>query len=119
MDKAAIGLSLFCTVHCLLAPIAIILLPALSALSIGDEQFHRLLLLAVFPISFIALAQGCRRHRNIHVALAGILGLAILACAAFFGHDIAGESGEKIATLIGTAVIALAHFKNRTLCLKV
>ena len=40
IDKVAIGLSLICTVHCLLLPVAFVLLPALAANTFGGERFH-------------------------------------------------------------------------------
>lgn len=116
MDKAAIGLSLICTVHCLLLPIALTMLPALGASIAGDENFHLLLLLAVIPTSLIALTLGCRKHGHGHVVLTGLLGLIILTLTAFLGHDLLGDSGEKVASVLGAGTIALTHIRNYRLC---
>jgi hypothetical protein len=36
--------------------------------------------------------------------------------AVFFGHDIAGESGEKILTLLGAILVVIAHWGNFRRC---
>ena len=115
IDKAAIGLSLICAVHCLLLPVALVMLPALAASTFGDERFHQSLLIVVLPTSLIALTMGCRQHQNTSVIAMGLPGLIVLTLAAFFGHDL-GENGEKIASLLGASLIALAHLRNHTLC---
>jgi hypothetical protein len=116
IDKVAIGLSTVCTVHCLLLPIILVMLPALSTNIFGDEVFHQWLLIAVIPTSLIALTMGCRQHKNLSVMIFGLLGLAILIPSAFLGHDLLGEAGEKIASVLGAAFIALGHIRNSSLC---
>lgn len=115
-DKAAIGLSLVCAVHCLLLPVALVILPTLAASTFSDERFHQWMLMTVLPTSLLALTMGCQRHRNMSVMAMGLPGLAILTLAAFLGHDWLGESGEKIASLLGASLIALGHFRNHKLC---
>lgn len=116
IDKAAIGLSLVCAIHCLLLPVAVVMLPAMAAATFGDERFHQWMLLAVLPTSLFALTMGCRRHRNMGVLAIGLPGLAILSLAAFFGHDLLGETGEKVASLAAALLIALGHVRNHALC---
>lgn len=118
IDKTAIGLSLVCSVHCLLLPVAMATLPALTASSLEDEWFHRALLVAVLPTSMIALTMGCRKHRHWRVAVLGLAGLVVLTATAYFGHEVLGETGEKLATLSAAALIAFGHFKNHALCRK-
>jgi len=116
LDRVAVGMSLLCAVHCVLLPFALVALPALSATLLGDEAFHRLLLIGVLPTSVISLSMGCRKHGSWRTMLTGFFGLAILVAAAFFGHDLVGETGEKVATVLGASVIALSHFQNLRLC---
>mgnify|MGYP003718433857 FL=1 len=116
LDKAAISLSFFCAVHCLLLPIAVVALPALAATTFGDERFHQWMLYMVLPTSLIALTMGCRQHGNFSVLATGLPGLIILTVAAFFGHDLFGEQGEKLASVLGAALIALGHIQNHKLC---
>ena len=118
MDRAAIGLSMLCAVHCALMPVALTLLPAAASTPLAGEDFHRMMLLGIVPLSVVALLTGCRRHKSPYVAALGLGGLGILLIAAFAGHHLMGEAGEKIATLVGAATISLGHIQNQRLCRK-
>ena len=115
-DKLAIALSLVCVVHCLILPIALIAVPALSGLmALSDEAFHQWMLYAVLPISVFALFIGYLHHRHIHVITIGAVGLVLLIAAVFIGHDVLGEVGEVLLTIIGSILIAIGHFRNHRL----
>lgn len=116
MDKTAIGFSVACALHCLLLPVTIILLPTFTANILANEYFHQMMLWVVLPTSLLALFMGCRKHRNMSVLALGLPGLIILSLAAFIGHDLLGETGEKVASVLGAFLIALGHLKNHRLC---
>jgi EamA domain-containing membrane protein RarD len=116
IDKMAIGLSMICTVHCLMLPTALVILPTLSASIVGTESFHQWLLIAVIPASVFALWMGCKSHKKISVVTTGLLGLVILTLAAFFGYDLFGELGESMASLFGALLIISSHLRNYALC---
>jgi len=115
-DRAAISLSLICSIHCLLLPAALVLVPTLASLPMGEEAFHKWMLLAVIPVSIAALAMGCKKHKRYQLFSYGLSGVAILVFAALFGHDVLGEAGEKISTVVGSLVIVYGHFLNHKLC---
>jgi len=115
-DKGAITLSLVCAAHCLVLPVLTVMTPSIMGYFVTDESFHRWLAFVVIPFSFIALTMGCKRHKSHAVAIFGVFGLLLLLFAAAFGHDVLGETGEKVATLIGAGCIALAHCQNYRLC---
>lgn len=116
LDQIAIGISALCALHCLLAPLALVLVPTLAAAPLADENFHRALVLLVVPASAVALSLGCRRHKDWFVLLAGFGGMAGLVAAAIFGHEVLGESGERIATVVMTILLAAGHVRNFRLC---
>ncbi len=116
LDKVAIALSIACAVHCLMLPVALVVLPALAVSGFGDEHLHQWMLLVVLPASLIALTMGCRNHRRWSVFALTLPGLALLTFAALFGHALLGESWEKIASLLGSLLISLGHFRNYSLC---
>ena len=116
LDNIAIGFSVVCALHCLLLPIAVIFLPAISATFLGSEDFHKTLLYFVIPSSIIALSLGCKMHGKYNVYLYGIFGIGTLLIGSIFGHDYFGENGEIIFTLIGAGIISLGHLKNQKLC---
>lgn len=115
-DKTAISLSLLCSIHCLLLPVALVIIPTLASLPMGEEAFHKWMLLGVIPVSIFALTMGCKKHKRYQLLSYGLSGIGILIFAAFFGHDILGETGEKISTVIGSLVIVYGHFMNHKLC---
>ncbi|MBW4675876.1 MAG: MerC domain-containing protein [Desmonostoc geniculatum HA4340-LM1] len=111
MDKTAIALSTACAIHCLSLPLVVVMLPALATTS-GSESFHCLLLWFVFPISMLALIQGCRCHQDRIVLSFGILGLALMIATVIFGHDVLGEEYERLATVLGATSLAFGHIRN-------
>ncbi|MEO1610503.1 MAG: MerC domain-containing protein [Pseudomonadota bacterium] len=119
LDKLTIATSAICAIHCLFLPILIVVFPALGATIFGQETFHALLLWFIIPSSIVALTLGCRAHRYPNVAVLGATGLAILIFTAILGHDLIGESGERIATLLGSFAIAAGHLGNYMLCQRI
>lgn len=116
LDKSSISLSIACAVHCLALPVITVMSPALIGSAFADESFHRWLAFVVLPLSLVALFMGCRKHKHTGIVLLGLTGLVVLVLTALFGHDFLGEAGEKVATVLGAAMIALAHFRNYRLC---
>ena len=116
IDKAARALSLLCVAHCLLTPIAIIILPALGATFLDDERFHYALLLLVLPTSIFSLGLGCSKHGQREILLFGLFGLFLMSLILVLGEDILGELGEKVSTIIGASIIAVAHVRNFRAC---
>ena len=88
----------------------------MGATLLGAEKFHEVLLWAVVPITAISLSIGCKKHKGVTTALLGVVGLAILIVTAMLGHDGLSETSERILTLIGATIIAVAHIRNYQLC---
>ena len=115
-DKSAIVLSFLCALHCLLLPAAIVLYPSTLGFLPGDESVHFALLFVVIPISAYALIKGGKVHKSRKVFITGISGLLVLVAAVVLGHDIVGEIGEKILTVLGSMIVIIAHIKNHLIC---
>ena len=116
MDKAAIGLSMLCIAHCLLTPIAIVMLPTLGATFLDDERFHYALLFLVIPTSIFSLALGCRKHGRREILLFGLVGISIMSLILIIGEDVLGELGESMLTILGALIVAFAHVRNFRAC---
>lgn len=114
-DKFSISLSVLCALHCLFAPVLMVVLPSVLSTWIVDENFHLGLVMIVIPVSLMAFFVGCKKHKGYSVLAAGVAGMAFLVSALLFGHEF-GESGEKVLTLIGAAILALAHALNYRRC---
>ena len=115
-DKASITLSLACMIHCLLMPSFLVLTSGFFALSIDNELIHKAFLIIVLPVSLYALITGYRNHRILSYFYIGTSGLWILIFAVFFGDGIFGELAEKSLTLLGSIIVASAHYKNYKAC---
>ena len=115
-DKSAIVLSFLCALHCLLLPAAIVLYPSTLGFLPGDESVHFALLFVVIPISAYALVKGGKVHKSRKVFITGISGLLVLVAAVVLGHDILGEIGEKILTVLGSIIVIIAHVQNHLIC---
>ena len=93
-------------------PVALTLLPVIATLPLGDESFHKALLLLVIPASAVGLSLGCKKASALVGNVWGISGLVVMSLAAMFGHDLLGEAFEKGATLFGALLVAGSHLAN-------
>ncbi len=109
IERAALGASLLCLVHCLALPMLIAALPMLSKLLSLPESVHVWLLAFAVPASGLALVSGCRRHGALYPLLVGAGGLALLAVGGFV---VAATPAETWATVAGSLSLAFAHLAN-------
>lgn len=116
LDRLSISASALCLLHCLATPLLLVALPVLSATFMADETFHLWMVTIVLPLSLAALFIGCRRHRDGLVITLGLIGLLGLILAALLGHDVLGETGEKVATVVSGLLLAAGHWRNYRLC---
>jgi MerC mercury resistance protein len=111
-DQIAIALSTICIVHCLAVPVLVAVLP-FAAISLGDNgHFHGLMLWLVVPTSVLGFGFGLRVHGRIGIALAGALGVIVLAAAALWGHSAWSEPVEISVSVAGSITLAIAHWTN-------
>ena len=115
-DKAAIGLSFACALHCLAVPLFLALFPSGALSGLGDERIHLGLLVLIIPISVFSLTLGCRLHRSLTVVALGVVGICILSFSALSAHHMGGESLETAGTVLGSGIVALSHALNFKSC---
>lgn len=117
LDGLAVLLSGTCLLHCLALPLLVVSVPVLQGSALMDEQvFHLVMLLFIVPTSAIALAWGCRKHKDLLTIALGCIGLTILTVTALFGHDWFGQTGERLVTSAGGIVLAIGHIRNFLIC---
>ena len=116
LDRASIGLSVICVLHCFATPILLAFAPSLLALPVADEKFHAVLIFLILPASLVALTLGCRRHGDMSVVYWGCGGLVVLLGTLVLGHDLLGDAGEKIMTVFGTGLVVIGHTLNFRAC---
>ena len=110
LDRAAIGLSGLCLLHCLALPIVVGALPAL--LPFVEGHLHAQMLVVVVPLSVVAVAIGYSRHQSARVVLAVAVGLALLLFGATVAHNSLGVVADRLFTVSGAIVLAAGHFYN-------
>src|SRR5882757_3461763 len=113
LDSLGVLLSGICIVHCVALPLLLVALPFLGGSILGGHGFHEWLLLAVLPVSLVALGFGYRRHHDSHVLWLGGVGLALLAFATY-GHPLFGlsEGWERVISIVGGVIHAAGHILN-------
>lgn len=113
LDSLGVLLSGICIVHCLALPLLLAALPFLDDSLLGGHRFHEILLLAVLPVSLVALGFGWRRHGDSRVLWLGGVGLALLAFATY-GYRLIGlsEGWERAISIGGGLVHAAGHVLN-------
>jgi hypothetical protein len=119
LDRIAISLSAICIVHCLAVPLVVVVLP-IAVLGLGGEShFHAVMLWLVVPVSVVGLIMGFREHHRAKIAVAGMLGLAVIAYASISGHGQWPLSLEIVVSLLGSLLLAGAHWANFVVVRKV
>ena len=115
-DVLGIAGSAICLAHCLAAPLLLVLGPLAPSILQDDQLFHQSMLYVVVPVSAVALFVGCRLHRDRATLVLGVVGLVTLFLAATSLHGTLGGQGEKLFTVAGSLLLAVAHFRNFRLC---
>jgi hypothetical protein len=113
LDGAAVGLSGLCLLHCLALPFVVGALPVLLPLAGG--HLHVQMLFIVVPLSVLAIGTGFAGHRNVRVVLGAIAGLVLLGIGATVAHDSLGIVADRVFSISGALVLAIAHFYNALL----
>jgi len=116
LDVAAVVFSGACLIHCMAGPLLLVVGSAFPVVFLPDEAFHRLMLIAVLPLSSAALFLGCSRHKDGAVCAFGVAGLVLLFAGGVFVHDLVGETGERIVTVCGSLLLVSGHVRNYKLC---
>lgn len=115
-DKFAMTISFACVMHCFFVPSFIILSSGIFPLALDNELVHKLIVLIAVPVSVFSLYLGYKNHKTFSFIPVGILGLVLLILAVALGEAALGELGEKSLTLMGSMLVAYAHFKNHQIC---
>lgn len=115
-DWFGIAASAACAIHCLLIPTLLVTGTILPASLLADEAFHELMLFLIIPAAILAFGIGCRRHKDRWVLTLGMIGVTGMILAVTVVHDLVGESGERIVTVLSAAVLVAAHLRNFRIC---
>ena len=115
-DTVGIISSTICVAHCILAPGLLIGGSVAPTLFMSEDLFHAAVLWFVLPSAMFAFAIGCQKLKDRIVYILGSIGEAGLIGSALYFHELLGETGERIATLISAGLLIAAHVRNFRAC---
>ena len=107
LDRAGIVLSGLCAVHCILGVILVDIL-GLGGEVLLSPAIHRFGLALALVVGLVSLGFGVMRHGRVGPLIVGGLGLALMAMAIAVGHGLP----EAVLTVLGVALVAIAHIAN-------
>jgi hypothetical protein len=87
-------------------------MPSAVLVFMSDESVHKSLLLAIVPVGVYALFFGYKAHKKLYVVAIAIIGMALLISTGLLEHDVLGERGEVLLTLIGSSLLVYGHIQN-------
>ncbi|MEW9854852.1 MerC domain-containing protein [Novosphingobium sp. M1R2S20] len=107
MDGVGVLLSGLCAVHCILG------LMLVGILGVGGQfllapEIHRFGLALAVVIGFVSIGLGVLRHGRLEPLVLGVVGLSFMAAGLVVEHGLP----EAIVTILGVALVALAHIRN-------
>lgn len=108
-ERAALGASILCLVHCVGLPLLLVALPVLSRLVALPESFHIWVLVFAVPTSGVALFLGLKRHHVWLPLATGVLGILLLFAGVLV---FPGGPLETRTTVAGSVFLAMAHVMN-------
>lgn len=109
LDRAAIGLSGLCVMHCLTTAVLVALMSAAGGMLLSPV-FHEAGLVIAIGLGAVALGRGIVTHGYMMPAAMGALGLGVMAGALTL-HDHGGA--EALWTIVGVGLLAFGHDLNR------
>lgn len=112
-DVWGLVLSGVCLVHCLLTPLALVVLPAFVPHWLQAEGHgHGLFFLLLLPVAVFAMVSGFRRHHLWPPVIWLAFGVLVVGIATF----IFDGTPEYLVTIVGSLVLLRGHYLNRRCC---
>jgi hypothetical protein len=108
IDRAAIGLSGLCLVHCIATAVLVMMLASAGGLLV-DPRIHEAGLMLAIVLGVIGLGRGAMIHGFMLPVAIGSLGLGTMAGSLTLGHGVE----EIVYSVFGVLVLALGHDLNR------
>jgi hypothetical protein len=108
IDRAAIGLSGLCLVHCIASAVLVTMLASAGGLLL-DPAVHEVGLMLAIVLGVFGLGRGIFDHGFMLPAAVGSLGLGTMAGALTLDHG----GGSTFYAVSGVLILALGHDLNR------
>ena len=107
---AGTGLSIVCSLHCLLVPLILLAAPMLSSWGVFSEEAETTLIAGSVIVAAAVLALGFRQHRQ--VSPVGVMLVAVMLL--ILGRTVPEEGAamEVVFVASGAVVLAASQFLN-------
>lgn len=141
LDRTGVLASVFCAIHCAVAPILLLAAPALGGFWVHPLS-HLAIAAFVLPVAALALRSGARAHGRRWVVVVGGLGIGFVlvgaalpyvpvsfdashacerCCPSFVVDEATGAKSLRIppatvVTLLGGVSLVVAHLANLRCC---
>jgi len=116
-DKVGAAISGLCVIHCVLLPIGLLLLPALSTyLPLLETKVHLILLGLVLAAAGMSFIPGYRVHKHLLPLGLSTAGITSLIFAGTLVHDLLGHRWEPPFAILGSLLLIVAHWVNHSKC---
>src|SRR5690625_7496763 len=107
LHRLGVGISGICTLHCLLLPVVVTMLPLWQAAEWIHDWLHPLFILVVLPIIWFAVK--CSRYKRIITTLQ-LTGRLLLVAGCMLCHLCVGRSFEWVRTMAASPTIIVEHW---------
>lgn len=114
MDIAGVFASTICTIHCLLLPVLMALLPMFAKPLMQHDMVHIGLAGFVLTFALMAYVPGFLKHHDKRLILIGFVGVSLVFFATFVARYW-GEIAEATIITLGNTVLIFGHLLNRKL----
>lgn len=110
VDRVGVAASVICAIHCALAPILLLALPAFGRIW-AHPGSHILIALLVVPLAAFSIRKGYRSHRKRWILVSASIGTFFIVIGAILpAFSKAGGIGEPVAsTATGSNAAEVAH----------
>lgn len=112
-DVWGLVLSSLCLIHCLLTPLALLILPSLVPHWLRAEGHgHHWFYIGLVAVALFSVTSGFRRHRNWSAAGWLLSGLVVVGFSTFALDG----NWEYSLTVLGSGLLLRGHYLNRQYC---
>jgi hypothetical protein len=110
-DKIGILVSALCLAHCIAMPIIFFAFPTIQV-SFLEDQFHKIIFLAMLVVSFAAFVPAFTKHRQLQVLFKATCGILFFVSSIFIGHEFSSYYLELALGVTGSLFLIWAHLSN-------
>ena len=112
VDRVGTKVSFFCAIHCLAAPILMVLVPLGFVHVRGGEFLEKGFIGTSMALAMTSACWGIQLHRRKRVLWIFALSLALI----LVGHTAMRGAWETLFVVLGATGVASGHVVNRKLC---